>query len=1011
MANTDMTGRFTKLTLASIFTFLIGGGVLADNNVWTGGAGDGKWTTAANWSPEKYSPTEVSFPAGQDCTVYVPDDVSHSYISIELPEGSGTVTLTGPGSLSYSGIGYIKVGAGRELRIDGIMLTFKDCYENGALDGTLRLVSGKIEPYSPDSSPVIFGGDAKVIVEGGTFGRSSDTLIFTNNATITVKGGLARVKRWRFYSPDPPRESITRARLLGGVFHVNENFAYTTKIFAGAHIENLGGTLMVGLGDSFEYNRLSSSRDGYSQGDSFAEYLPSVGGKLVIPTSTPLNNSYRGALDFYVAGDYHAGGSIYVTNNTDKAGVVDFNGDVVLRGGSSIYANGAVVVAKSQSASYYDLYLTRLCLGNYGFRRVGSGNNYDLPVRFWDGIVFGAWGGDVPMSLVGAGVTNYRIEPYGPVVYDTEDCFAPGTTRVINMGGVRLGGATELKATGAGTAVLAAATGKEEFRTLEVADGTTLVFTNDTSQTAMAGLKAMNLKLGDGATLKIDLSLGDYVDAAATASFGDGAKIVVTALPASLTAGTLYPIYFAPAGTDPDLSKIEYALGAWPTGWSLAKTGNAVYLTDGNATAVSASKGKGDWMRYWSGAGSDGFYATAGNWVSNDVANTKNHLAYFNGCLNTDISLANSLEVAMFQFGSDSGPFMFRGEETAMFYYPLEWGNLNRTPSIHAYGKFPAVISNRVGGNVAIRVTAYGEGPIALVGGGGVKVGGGWCPLGFGGDIRLGGSWTSDYVRVMARSKSDNTATLAKRNSRLTVMPGGTFATLNQVGDVNEYGEGTFAVATGATATIDGTDLTFTSNNTHYVDGALVVNCPLVPTARQSFRGDGTLTLAGGVSAAPAGGVRIEGSLTLVPVNWENDVVLSAKDNATIAPTGNWTLGGEASLDLDDHSTLTLATGGHKLTFETPIVSEGTLAVTGSGELRIAAAGMSLGRVTCAGGAKITLAGALAADGFVDVLTVREDDESIAFGDGFKVAKRKDDLTGRTVYSVKKRRGAVVIFK
>ena len=90
-------------------------------------------------------------------------------------------------------------------------------------------------------------------------------------------------------------------------------------------------------------------------------------------------------------------------------------------------------------------------------------------------------------------------------------------------------------------------------------------------------------------------------------------------------------------------------------------------------------------------------------------------------------------------------------------------------------------------------------------------------------------------------------------------------------------GLGAFAIATNATATIGGTDLTFTSNNTHYVDGALTVNCPLVPTGWQVFRGDGTLTLAGGVSAA-AGGVRVEGNLTLVPASWVNDVELSAKD-------------------------------------------------------------------------------------------------------------------------------------
>ena len=224
------------------------------------------------------------------------------------------------------------------------------------------------------------------------------------------------------------------------------------------------------------------------------------------------------------------------------------------------------------------------------------------------------------------------------------------------MSSVRLDGATELTARGGGAAVLAAATGSGELRTLEVAAGTTLEFTNDTMQTALAGLKAMNLKLGEDATLKIDLSLGDYVDASAVAEFGAGAKIVVTALPATLTAGQLYPIYFAPAGTDPDLSTIEYALGEWPTGWSLAKTGNAVYLTDGNAPAYSSSRTKGSWERSWSGAGSDGYYATPENWVSNDVANTLNHLAYFFGRLNTDISIASSLSAATFSFGNCQQP-------------------------------------------------------------------------------------------------------------------------------------------------------------------------------------------------------------------------------------------------------------------------------------------------------------------------------------------------------------------
>lgn len=55
--------------------------------------------------------------------------------------------------------------------------------------------------------------------------------------------------------------------------------------------------------------------------------------------------------------------------------------------------------------------------------------------------------------------------------------------------------------------------------------------------------------------------------------------------------------------------------------------------------------------------------------------------------------------------------------------------------------------------------------------------------------------------------------------------------------------------------------------------------------------------------------------------------------------------------------------------------------------------------------------GALAAGGYKDVLTVREDDESIAFGSGCKVKKRKDEETGRFVYSVLKVRGMSMIFR
>jgi hypothetical protein len=355
---------------------------------------------------------------------------------------------------------------------------------------------------------------------------------------------------------------------------------------------------------------------------------------------------------------------------------------------------------------------------------------------------------------------------------------------------------------------------------------------------------------------------------------------------------------------------------------------------------------------------------------------------------------------------------MFSGKIIQLhFPYNDGKGGASDTPTIMNEGKFPVVVSNNVGmrsDSVSLWLTARHQGSISLMGAGCKRsTGSDYLPMRIAGDIRIGGAMTSDCVRVannVYSYKSD-------RMPRLTVMPGGSLKTLSQSGDFNERGLGAFAVATGGTIDIAGTEWLLTSNNTHYVDGAMTVNCPLVPQGRQTFRGDGTLTLAGGVSSAP-GGVRVEGNLTLVPANWLNDVALSVKDNVTIAPTGDWTLGGEATLDLAHHSKLTLATGGHKVTIAKPVVSKsGTLAVTGGGTLALAE-GTELFKVTCADGAKLAVAANSDADGHVvELLAVREDDDSITFDAGYKVEKRIDEETGYTVYSVRRKLGSMFILR
>ena len=1015
MRNVLLPARSGFVLLSAVaFAILAGGAFAGANDVrtWTDATGNHKWSDKNNWDPNLAGNCLNVFPDG-DWTVEI-DSGEPYYYSIELSEGSGTVTFTGSTTLQSASGSYIKIPAGRELNIDGpeVQLRNADVSTTGFINGTLRTTSGHLNIGSNSKT---FAGTAKVIVDGGRISTTGDTLTFTNNATLTVRGGLAQIFRATYCSPDAPSESIVRVLMTGGTYwNSDPQFGgYITQFNRGAHFVNNGGTLLWCGAENYANSRLDSvpySSSSYGQGDAFPDLLPAFGSTLILPTSYA---DYRGALHFSVDGDYDVGGTIYATNNTSASTGHVFldSANVALRGGATIYANALKVNSNKNSAN--DFEMRRLNLGIGGICRYQNAGSPYQYVNFLDGIEFGAWGGDVPRS--GADTTRLFVSLEGPVAYDTKDCFEPMTSRNIDMDCLSLNGVTELKAVGGGIVSLyPSSTGVNELRTVEVGDGTTLAFCTNVA----VRLKTMNLKLGANATLKINLANGDYVDASATAEFGEGAKIVVTGLPAALTEGMFYPVYFAPAGTDPDLAKIEYEGGDWPTGWYLAKRGGSVYLTDGKEPVHSDSN------KYsWSGGGSDNIYTNADNWGGAAEAKyntTGGADIYYIGRKNTDIYIDNaSMVQRRWVFGADSGPFLFGGK-LVRFQYPTSFSE-GWTPSIHNNSRFPVVVSNNLATqNFALWMAARQQGSISLMGLGCMTntLPNQYVPLFVGGDIRIGGAYTSEYVRVA----SDIWDAYVKRATRLTIMPGGSLKVLNQSGDFHERGKsgsaassgvtgGALAVATGGVLDIAGTELLFTCDTTHYVDGTMTVSCPLVPQGRQTFRGDGTLTLAGGVSSA-AGGVRVEGNLTLVPSDWTNDVVLSVKDKVTIAPTGDWTFGGDATLDLVHHSTLTLATGGHKLTLAKPIVSKGALAVAGNGTVEIAAEGMSFDKVTMEDGATFAVAeDVLASGSYVDVLTVREDDDSVAFSPAIRKLRKRVDENGYTVYSVKEEKGMILIYR
>ena len=194
MRNVHLSASRGFALLSAVAFAVLAGGALADEiktRTWTGNGADNLWTNPDNWEPSEVSGASYNnvFPAGRDWEVKI--DTAPSYHSLQLPEGSGTVTFKGTGQLKADNTAYIQVGAGREINVDGVVfrLCKNSCSENAFINGTLRLTSRSITTYGSYDSYHVIGGNAKVIVEGGEFGASNSYLCLTNNATLTVRGG------------------------------------------------------------------------------------------------------------------------------------------------------------------------------------------------------------------------------------------------------------------------------------------------------------------------------------------------------------------------------------------------------------------------------------------------------------------------------------------------------------------------------------------------------------------------------------------------------------------------------------------------------------------------------------------------------------------------------------------------------------------------------------------------------------------------------------------------------
>ena len=703
----------------------------------------------------------------------------------------------------------------------------------------------------------------------------------------------------------------------------------------------------------------------------------------------------------FVNGDCSFSGEMLATNTAAEVanpffvcfGDGSLSRNVSLTGGGKIYANG--IMMSYGSTVNFDV--SALYLGSGGISNVNNSS-----AHFINDLVLGAWG---DWSSERAFNGSYTFA--GDLEFDTLNCFDKTTTHTISLKAGFLD-VTSLKAAGGGTVALQPhlrnnvhPAWPKELASLVVGDGTSLFVTNSTEI-----LKTVTLSLGAGSTLTFDLAVNRYIDVVRNTQVGSGAKIVVT-VPASLalTAGKIHPVLFAPADfAIPD--GLVHLEGSIPSGWTLVRRANLLYLSDGEASVAPASAPtEGDSSRYWTGA-EDGDIEKTKNWYNamSPIAVTSSPWLYkfaiFRGRKNMDVSVFKPIWVYGLCIDSTTGPFIFTGEQINTYSPPNHHreGGSSSNGGIMSNSAFPCVVNNVVQNNStkdSYLAASYQSGSISLMAD--QPTPSGVSEFYFCGDIRLGGAWTVSHFNVSTNAASANlnvAPIVAKCFNRLTLLSGASFSASEQNEDFDLAQQ--FSLAPSSTLTISGPTCRFLVANTHYIDGTLTVEGTLDAQAKQTFFGDGTNRFQ-----TATGELDFKGGMTIVPGSLVGDVALSFKGAPTIAPEADWTLGGDASIGLDDRSTLTLATGGHKLKFAKPIVSKGTLAVTGNGTVEIATEGMSLDKVRMADGATFSVARNILSRGTqVDVLTVRDDD-SITFAADVPKLKKRVDERGYTIYSVK----------
>ena len=761
-------------------------------------------------------------------------------------------------------------------------------------------------------------------------------LVLTENAKLTVGGSFhlgdrgsltisnGTFKVGSFYAPSS--EPCT-FRVAGGEVNLGDNkFARFTD---DSTIEFTGGNITQ------ETGRLSEPRLFPPAG---SEYVTHYENSSAIKMSSAFTNELSGSL-------FATNQNASATSDRGWFRVEAPNSTSVLYGQGSLSTHILYVNGENQRVVF-------------DIKRVNLAASFMISpsLVFPRDVTIGAFGN---YTTTGPDNVNYL----GTTTIETTDCFDGVTPRSVTPGAVWPVPGAALRVTGSGMAKFSSSKLADEhpgLRSLEVFDSATA----GPTPTASSVLRVGCLALHDNSFASFTAAYSS-LDSAAPVVVDQNARVTVSvaglvAADTTSDGSLVYPVVVAGAGEGVSLDKVTVTGGVT---WRAKKVGPAIYLRDDTAKLTSTDG------NIWTGA-VDGDWNKSDNWQGNAVPGSSSRV-FFLVCDTTNVVAipAAGVELAALCGGGratdkwcrSSEPYIFRGGRIK-----LTGTGGSQNAAFFDCGKLPKYFECDVEfSGASSYVTPYKS--VSFLGGFTAKT------LNLqGGELRFGGTATVTNVQFGARYVP------SMRYSMITVLPGGSFTTLNE--NFTVAANGYFHVLGGGTVTLNGTKFGYTGApvNTNVVDGTLTINAPYTIDTDQCFVGTGRVDIASTYSGASVahqeicGGVRLNlgsGFRTVTSANAAGAVAVSVPDfrEATLGFKGDVTYGPadgvtpsttseERALRIGYRASLTLDTSdpdtgaARTVTFKEPILGGGDLTVTGSGKVVLEATGSRVGRLALSGG-------------------------------------------------------------